>query len=58
MALVTEQMQSLHKQCDDDLNLKLQRAYESNQQILSKLTVVFGKLDTLLRRTDLAAVDK
>lgn len=31
MALVTEQMHNLHKQCDEDLHIKLQRAYESNQ---------------------------
>lgn len=58
MALVTEQMQNLHRQCDDDLHIKLQRAYESNQQILAKLSSVFGKLDALLRKSDLAAVDR
>lgn len=49
MSLVTEQMNNLHKKCEDDLHLKLQRANEANQQILNKLITVFGKLDAVLR---------
>lgn len=56
METVTEQMQMLHKQCDDDLQIKLQRAYEANRLILEKLTIVFGKLDTVMRLQGIAYV--
>ena len=48
----------MHRKCDDDLQIKLQRAYESNRLILDKLTVVFGKLDILMRKEGIAIVDK
>ena len=34
------------------------KANESNQQILNKLTTVFGKLDAVLRQMGVAYVDR
>ena len=58
MTEVTEQMHNIHKSCEEDMKIKLDRASEANQQILNRLTIVFGKLDLLMRQLGIAQVDK
>jgi len=55
---VTETMNANYKTCDEDVRLKLQRAYEANAQIISRLTMVFAKFDMVMREQGLLHVDK
>ena len=47
-------MQNVHNQCEEDMKIKLIRAFEANSEILNRLTIVFGKLDLLMRRLGMA----
>lgn len=58
LAQVTENMMIVQKTCEDDLKVKLSRAQDTNQEIISRLTVVFGKFEKLISELDRGNPDK